>query len=306
MTKLIALFLTFLAGTPSVLGQVTITGKVISREDHSPLPGATVVEKGTQNGTTTAQDGTFSLRVTDPGAVLVFSFIGMISQEYPVNGQGTIFIKMKADCHRDYFDAQRIGIYANSGVIHTPAGGQLEITFPAVFGAGTLTSGVSFQTNLGGKEFLDAQVGFLHFAGSCNFDADVKGQYRSVSWRTDFNAQAWSLEADLNFYHLRCFSNNLKLIVGCGKLDFQKAEPANRQSSPGPLVGVGTWIGGPLGVLVVGKAALYKDKVEYQGLLSRDFKRISTFIKFYKINSFTELSLGIGTEMVYRFKKKKR
>jgi hypothetical protein len=279
---------------------------VTSKEDHAPLPGVNVVEKGTQNGTVTASDGTFSLRVIDPNAVLVFSFVGFINQEYPLRGQGHISLKMQADCNKHYYDAQRVGIHASSGVIHTPVGGQLEIAFPAVFGAGTLKSGVSFQTNLDDKEFLSAGAEFLHFAGNCNFDVDVKGHYRRVSWRNNFNSQVFSIETNLNISRLALFNNYLQLIIGCSKLDFQKVEPDNLQSSLGPLIGVGTWLGGPLRVLGVGKAAVYRDKIEYQGQLSRDFKRINTFIKFYKIGSFTELSLGIGTEVVYRFRRQKR
>ena len=115
--------------TATVWCQVTITGTVISKEDRSSLPGVNVVIKGTQNGTATTGDGTFSLTVADPNSILVFSFIGCVTQEYQLDGQTEILVKMKLDCIRDYWDVQKIGIYASSGLINTPIGGSLTLLF---------------------------------------------------------------------------------------------------------------------------------------------------------------------------------
>jgi len=68
------------------LCQLTITGIVISKTDKSTIPGVNVVEKGTKNGTITKIDGSFSIDVTNPNSSLVFSFVGMITQEYPLKG----------------------------------------------------------------------------------------------------------------------------------------------------------------------------------------------------------------------------
>ena len=59
-----------------------ITGKVTSA-DGEPLPGVTVLVKGTTVGATTAPDGTYSLSVPEQPSTLVFSFIGYTSQEKP-------------------------------------------------------------------------------------------------------------------------------------------------------------------------------------------------------------------------------
>src|SRR5690606_24771458 len=63
--------------------QKTIQGKVVS-EKNEPLPGISVLEKGTQKGTTTDDKGQFSLTVGNANGVLVFSSIGFITQEFPV------------------------------------------------------------------------------------------------------------------------------------------------------------------------------------------------------------------------------
>jgi hypothetical protein len=68
---------------------------------------------------------------------------------------------------------------------------------------------------------------------------------------------------------------------------------------------MGSRFGGPLRLAVFAKAAIYKDNVEYFGEIRRDSRHINLYLKFYKLNSFTELSLGIGTEIGYRFKKQR-
>lgn len=71
-----------------------VQGKIVSSEDGSPIPGVTVLEKGTSNGTVSEIDGTYSLEVAGPGTILVFSFVGFDSQEITVGNQSVINISM--------------------------------------------------------------------------------------------------------------------------------------------------------------------------------------------------------------------
>jgi hypothetical protein len=75
---------------------VTVTGTVLSGEDDQPLIGANVAVKGTQLGTSTDINGTYSISVA-PDAVLIFSFIGFLPQEMPVNGQTSIDLTLQTD-----------------------------------------------------------------------------------------------------------------------------------------------------------------------------------------------------------------
>jgi TonB-linked SusC/RagA family outer membrane protein len=75
---------------------VTITGKVMD-EENSPLPGVNILEKGTTNGTTTDSNGAYTISVSGPDAVLVFSFIGYVSQEIQVSNRTSIEISMQPD-----------------------------------------------------------------------------------------------------------------------------------------------------------------------------------------------------------------
>jgi len=73
--------------------QVTVTGNVTSLEDGLPIPGVTVLEKGTTNGTTTGPDGNYTIRVASD-ATLVFSFLGMEPQELDLAGRTRIDVVM--------------------------------------------------------------------------------------------------------------------------------------------------------------------------------------------------------------------
>ena len=84
------------AGAPQEVQQATkkITGTVV--DAMGPVIGASVVEKGTTNGTVTDFDGNFSLNVK-PGATIVISFIGFETQEIKVGNQDNFQITMKDD-----------------------------------------------------------------------------------------------------------------------------------------------------------------------------------------------------------------
>jgi TonB-dependent starch-binding outer membrane protein SusC len=77
--------------------QLTVTGQVTMDQTNEPLAGATVLEKGTTNGVITDQDGKYSITVSNANAALVFSFVGMGTQELVVGGQHVINVIMKED-----------------------------------------------------------------------------------------------------------------------------------------------------------------------------------------------------------------
>ncbi|GAC1591260.1 MAG: SusC/RagA family TonB-linked outer membrane protein [Hymenobacter sp.] len=71
-----------------------VTGIVTSATDQSPLPGVTVLVKGTTTGSTTGSDGRYSVPAA-PGAVIVFSFIGYAPQERAVGSTATLDVALK-------------------------------------------------------------------------------------------------------------------------------------------------------------------------------------------------------------------
>jgi len=90
----LALFL--FCGMQVVFAQKVVTGKVTDSNDGSSIPGVNISVKGTKIVSQTGVNGEFSLRVPDNSKTLVFSFIGMVSQEIPLTGQSKINVVMTA------------------------------------------------------------------------------------------------------------------------------------------------------------------------------------------------------------------
>jgi TonB-linked SusC/RagA family outer membrane protein len=89
------LFLFFLSLSVAIINaqqRIVITGKVTDKTNLG-LPGVTVIEKGTQNGTITDIDGNYRLQVPSE-STLVFSFVGFQTVEMPVNGRTSISLQL--------------------------------------------------------------------------------------------------------------------------------------------------------------------------------------------------------------------
>jgi TonB-linked SusC/RagA family outer membrane protein len=97
MKKIACLALIMLLGWQVSWAQdVLVKGVVTGAEDGLTIPGVSVVEKGTTNGTTTDFDGKYQINVgTD--AILVFSYIGMKTFEMAVGSQIEINVALEAD-----------------------------------------------------------------------------------------------------------------------------------------------------------------------------------------------------------------
>ncbi len=101
MRKILQFFfiLVCIAGTSRVVvgqNEISVTGKVVSQEDSSPLPGVSVVLKGSKTGVITDGNGNYTIQAPSNG-VLVFSFIGMLKEEVAINGRSTVSVSLVAD-----------------------------------------------------------------------------------------------------------------------------------------------------------------------------------------------------------------
>ncbi|HZY82730.1 MAG TPA: carboxypeptidase-like regulatory domain-containing protein [Cyclobacteriaceae bacterium] len=273
-------------------GQVQVTGTVISADDKLPIPGVNVVEKGTQNGTVTQADGKFSIEVQSASSVLQFSFIGFVTTAVEVKDIKNLVVKLKLDCNKDFFDSQQIFLYANSGLIHNPIGGQMDVASPWIFG-GVIKGAYSYQTDLDVNRFENAQLEFSHYISNCDFDIDFGGTFRRVSFNDLLNSQSCSLESDLNI-------RSIKLTAGYSHLRFD-SETTDGKSLHGVSLGIGKYFNMLFYPTLLAKVQLYNNAVEYQASLHASItRRVLCFIKFYKFKSFEELSIGVGLRVGYR------
>ena len=74
--------------------QNTIKG-IVSSKDGSPLPGVSVIVKGTKVGTQTAADGSFTISVPQNSNTLVVSAVGYARQEVRIGGQSSINVTLE-------------------------------------------------------------------------------------------------------------------------------------------------------------------------------------------------------------------
>jgi TonB-linked SusC/RagA family outer membrane protein len=97
MKKILMLFTVFLLTCSLAMSQMKqISGTVTSKEDGYPMPGVSVTVKGTTIGVNTNVDGKYIITATE-NQTLIFSFVGMKSQEFPAAGKTTINVILEND-----------------------------------------------------------------------------------------------------------------------------------------------------------------------------------------------------------------
>ncbi|WP_417443886.1 SusC/RagA family TonB-linked outer membrane protein [Joostella sp.] len=94
---IVMVFILFLFLPIQSHGQVkTITGTVVSSEDNMPLPGASIVVKGSSSGTTTDFDGKYTIQASS-GDVLLFSYISFLKKEVSVTNNNVLNVTLEPD-----------------------------------------------------------------------------------------------------------------------------------------------------------------------------------------------------------------
>ena len=123
------------------IAQGTVTGNVTD-DQGVPLPGATVVEVGTNNGTTTDFDGNYSITVGDDASLAV-SFVGYQTSTVAVNGQDQINFSLSQANELDEVVVTSLGIKREAKAL----------------GYSIQTVGSDEIVNSGSNSALDALVG---------------------------------------------------------------------------------------------------------------------------------------------------
>ena len=85
------LFLSLVAFTPSM--DFTVSGK-ITDDKGSPIPFASIVEKGTKNGVTADANGKFTLKVSSEKATIIISSVGFDDKEIKLKGSTTVAVSL--------------------------------------------------------------------------------------------------------------------------------------------------------------------------------------------------------------------
>lgn len=92
------LLMIFMVAVDCVVAQDrTVLGTVTGLQDGEPIPGVSIQVRGTSIGTVTDVDGKYAIQVVDERSVLVFSFIGFVSQEILAGNRSTINVQLDSD-----------------------------------------------------------------------------------------------------------------------------------------------------------------------------------------------------------------
>ena len=91
------MFVFLYASFQALAQERTVSGKVTSEEDGETLPGVNVVVKGTTLGTVTDFEGNYTLTVPSDATAIIFSFIGLTSQEIRIGSRTVIDVQMAPD-----------------------------------------------------------------------------------------------------------------------------------------------------------------------------------------------------------------
>ncbi|MBD0779484.1 TonB-dependent receptor [Maribacter sp. ANRC-HE7] len=137
MKKMYMVLAAFLM-TAMAFSQETITGTILDGETSDPLPGASIVVKGTTKGATTDFDGKFSLSVTDGSGTLVISYMGYVTKNVAFKSAGSLgSISLEPD-------AEQLGevVVVGSGIIDLAGSRQTPIAVSTITVAEIQTKGV--------------------------------------------------------------------------------------------------------------------------------------------------------------------
>ena len=171
------LSLLLFVGFNLVQGQgVQITGKVTSAEDGAALPGVSVVVRGTTIGAVTDFDGNYSITVPESATTLMFSFVGMVTQEIEIGNQTTVDVELEPSTTRlDEVVVTALGISRDKKSLGYA---QQEVTSEEV----NITSNPNIKAALAGK------VAGVQIVGQAGSKLGDEGRIRirgAVSMTTD-------------------------------------------------------------------------------------------------------------------------
>lgn len=170
----------------------TVTGRITSTEGN-PLSGVSVQEKGTNNGTTTNEEGRYSLTLADATATLVISFVGYAAQEVAVSNRTTVDVQLQVANQQmeqvvviGYQSVRRRDLTGAVGVIN-PAAANRNVANTLAESIQGLTPGVTVRNTgaPGGAAKIDIR-GAGTFAGN-NPLYIIDGMYSDAT--PDFNPQ---------------------------------------------------------------------------------------------------------------------
>ena len=286
MQRVLYIFLLMLSAI-SASGQYVIKGKVRGADDGLPLPQVTVLEKGTDNGTPTDANGEFELEVSSKDVVLIFRYLGYITQEIEPRFDGPVLIKLRPDCNKDFFYSPHLKLIGAWDIVNSQIGGRVEFRLPYWLNYHAITTHdyYPFDEN----EYIykaDASVNVTPM--SCSMDIFLKYQYQ------DFQLPSEGLNLRTSVISTGLEPGETKYILGFGFGNTQEPEGSRKLWA----IQAGfekTWYFGYRSYLPVSMTATrWNGFWDFQVSTSRSFGPMESRLALHLIDGFAQLQLGVG------------
>ena len=273
------------------------SGIVVDKSDQSPIPGVVVTDETGKIGVSTDFDGKFKIKVPDSVKVLIFRFLGYKELRYKLGKEKFITIQLKEECTICKLDVRRTGLNFVSGILNTPVGGEFYISFPVKYTGWVFETGIGYQTDLKDNTWLNTHFDLNYFISNCDFRTDIHATYKQLKYDYYTEAEAYSMESLWDLH-------SIKLYAGYAHIDFQN--PDKNVDSGGLVLGAQKrFYKRYFRFYLTGKTAIYKDLNEFEVKFEVKYRHWRTFIKFYNVENFNEITLGVGYHFYYRLHKRK-
>ncbi|WP_452225017.1 SusC/RagA family TonB-linked outer membrane protein [Lacinutrix chionoecetis] len=168
-----------LCSSISVWAQTTVNGTISSSADGMPLIGASVIEKGTTNGTSTDFDGNFELNLNNPASTLVISYLGYKTKE--VNATPNMTITLDEDANTlDEVVVVGYGTQRKSDLVNAVATTNLEqATLTPTSDVNEMLRGriAGLQVDVGGGTLRPGGTSDIIFRGQGSIEGNISAIY---------------------------------------------------------------------------------------------------------------------------------
>ena len=213
----------FILLVQEAMGQMTVKGRVIDKEDGLPISGVSVYVDSVK-GTVTSQEGLFEIIIQESD-FLNFKFVGYIPQRIKPNPGEILLIKLKPDCILDHFDSKLLYLNAGFDLINDQLGFSIDYTsrfsLPVDFKASASYYWNSQSSN------LNTNLSILDIVHSCEFELEANFRYQTVdidNYKFQNSTASIELRSDLwtpsigfginQFRNEGSLSNNAGILVG--------------------------------------------------------------------------------------------
>jgi TonB-linked SusC/RagA family outer membrane protein len=160
--------------------QTSVSGTVISADDNMPLAGATVIEKGTRNGTSTDFDGKFTFDIASINSLLVVSYVGFKTQEVKASTDPITIVLQTDASALDEVVVVGYGTQRKSDIVNSVATVDLEeATLSPTSDVNEMLRGriAGLQVNVGGGTLRPGGTSDIIFRGRGSIEGSVSAIY---------------------------------------------------------------------------------------------------------------------------------